>query len=541
VALGAQLVALQVFDGYGYSDVTGSNGTAGHWFAPFGTHAREGAALVLGFDSPVAFTDKTVDLMCYVQPRSAERSPVECGHGDTVGVELPPPAEFAYEYWDTAHWEPLVLEADETRAFTRDGHIRFAGPGPAVAKAVVGAVSTPLYWLRIRLVGNTYELSPRLSGLLTGTIAASQAQSTGDEVLGGSDGTPNQGPFRLANRPVLDLDTPLTLTRSDGTVVTVIGLLLEVDEGGGPEPWQQVGDLLTSGPDHPHYTCDATAGEVRFGDGRHGRIPPANPLNPTGNIVARAYRYGGGKAGNVGAGAVTTLQTFAAGVSSVTNLRPGVGGADEETVDEAKRRAPAILKARDRAVTAEDFETLALATPLVPVRRARALPLHHPAFPGIPIPGVVSVIVLPDGEGTAPVPSETTLRAVCVHLNAHRLVTNELYVVPPHYRDVQVGADIVVRPEADLAIVDRALSTRLATYFHPLRGGEDGEGWPFGGTVYYSSLCRVVLDVPGVSRIKDNQLTLELDGEAQAFCRDVPIEAGQLLRALTAQLRVSYA
>jgi predicted phage baseplate assembly protein len=223
----------------------------------------------------------------------------------------------------------------------------------------------------------------------------------------------------------------------------------------------------------------------------------------------------------------------------VTNLRPAYGGADEETVDEAKRRAPAVLKARDRAVTAEDFETLTLATPQVPVRRAKALPLSHPEFPDVPVPGVVSVIVVPDGDGPAPVPSELTLRAVCAHLNAHRLVTNELYVLPPRYRSVRIEAEIVVRPDADLAAVNRALTDQLAAYFHPLVGG-DGTGWPFGGSIYYSTLCRVVLDVPGVDRIRDNQLLIELDGRAQAFCRDVEIASGELLLAEPPDLRVSY-
>jgi predicted phage baseplate assembly protein len=538
VALGAKLVALQSFDGFAYSDVTAANGTAGQWFAPFGAHAHPGAALLLGFDSPVDFTAQSVDLACYVQPRSAERSPVHCGQGD-LAVDLPPPAQFAYEYWTKEHWEPLPVEVDQTRAFTRDGHVVIGGPGAAVRKDKVGAVPAALYWLRIRLVSATYELAPRLQAVLTNTTSAVQALTTRDEVLGGSDGTPDQGPLRLANRPVLDLDAPVSVRRADGVEVTVTGLHLEIDEGGGFQAWQQVGDLLASGPDDPHYVLDPTAGEIRFGDGRTGRIPVANPLNPTANIVARSYRYGGGKAGNVGTGTVIALQTFADGVRGVTNLRPAYGGADEETVDEAKRRAPATLKARDRAVTAEDFETLALATPQVPVRRAKALPLYHPDFPGVPVPGVVSVIVVPDGDDPAPVPSDITLRAVCAYLNAHRLVTNELYVLPPRYRQVQVRAEIVVRPEADLAEVNRALAARLVEYLDPLRGG-DGSGWPFGGPIYYSTLCRMVLDVPGVDRIRDNQLVLELDGRVQPFCRDVPVEAGELLHALTPDLRVSY-
>ena len=538
VALGARLVALQSYDGFGYTDVTASNATAGQWFAAFGTHAHIGSALLLGFDSPVDFTAQSVDLTCYVQPRTTDRPATSCGHGDQA-EELPPPASFAFEFWDTLHWEPLSLLADRTRAFTQDGHVTLAGPGAAARRGQVGAVAAQLYWLRIRLVDSSYELPPRLQAVLTNTTTAVQARTSRDEVLGGSDGTPGQGPFRLANHPILDLDQPVTVRRSDGVDVTVTQLRLEVDEGSGFEPWQQVSDFAASGPDDPHYVCDAATGEVWFG--QFSRVPLANPTNPTGNIVARLYRYGGGKAGNVGPGTVASLQTFAPGIKSVTNLRQAAGGADEETVDEAKRRAPALLKARDRAVTAEDFETLSLATPLAPIQRAKALPQYHREFPDVPIPGVVSVIVVPDGDGPAPVPSEVTLRAVCNHLNVHRLVTCELYVLPPRYRKVKVSADIVARGDADLATVSRELMARLTDFLHPLRGGPGGNGWPFGGTIYYSTLCRVVLDVAGVDRIDDNQLTVELDGRVADFCRDIPIGTGELLHPLPPDLRVRYA
>jgi len=537
VAIGARLAAVQGFDGYTYTDLTAANGAAGQWFHPFGAHAHIGSALLLGFDSPVDFTAQSIDLACYTQTRAIERPAVQCAHGD-LAAGLPPPATFAFEYWDTLHWETVNVLADHTRAFTQDGHLVLAGPGAAARRGQVGVVTTPLYWIRIRLVSSTYELPPRLQAVQVNTVTAVQAQASRNEVLGGSDGTPGQGGFRLANRPILDLEEPFIVRRSDGRDVTVYQVHLEIDEGSGFEAWQQVGDFAASGPDDPHFTCDSATGEVRFGE--FSRIPLANAANPTGNIVARLYGYGGGRAGNVGAGTVSALQTFAPGIKSVTNLRPATGGADEETVDGAKRRAPGLLKARDRAVTAEDFEVLSLATVDAAIRRAKALPMHHREFPDVPIPGVVSVIVVPDGDGPAPVPSEVTLRAVCAHLNAHRLVTSELYVLPPRYRRVQVSADIVVRGDADLATVSRALADRINEFLHPLAGGLDGTGWPFGGTIYYSTLCGVVLDVPGVDRIDDNQLTIEVDGRVADFCRDVPIGVGELLEPLEPQLRVRY-
>ena len=83
----------------------------------------------------------------------------------------------------------------------------------------------------------------------------------------------------------------------------------------------------------------------------------------------------------------------------MTNHFAALGGSDEETLEQAQRRAVAMLKTRDRAVTVEDFEYFATSTP--GVARALAQPLVHPQFTGAPNSGVVSVII---------VPQSTTLR-----------------------------------------------------------------------------------------------------------------------------------
>ena len=53
-------------------------------------------------------------------------------------------------------------------------------------------------------------------------------------------------------------------------------------------------------------------------------------------------------------------------------------------------------------------------------------------FPALPVPGVVTVIVVPNGadDDPSPLPSDGTLRTVCAYLNLRRLLTTELYVIP---------------------------------------------------------------------------------------------------------------
>jgi hypothetical protein len=45
------------------------------------------------------------------------------------------------------------------------------------------------------------------------------------------------------------------------------------------------------------------------------------------------------------------------------------------------------------------------------------------------------------------------------------------------------------------------LNARLLSYFHPVTGGEDGTGWPFGYSIFYYETLRQVLLSTGVVRV----------------------------------------
>jgi predicted phage baseplate assembly protein len=518
VALRARLDKVQVFDGYAHQDVSAANEEFGQGFAPFGPEAGLDSALLLGFAYVGPFPQVELNLAVWVA--EADSGPVfsECSLPESASY---PSARLAWEYWNGREWRSLSLLKDETQALTRSGHIYLKTPLQGeMQPAAIGAVNEPRYWIRGRLVSSAYERPPHLLGLRTNTLAAVQAETVRDEVLGGSDGRPNQI-FTLTNRPVL-ADT----------------LTLEVDEGDGFQPWTRVDDFYSSQPADRHYLLNRTSGEVRFGDGFHGDIPAGNIANPGGNIVAREYRFGGGKQGNVAAGRLRTLVTPIQGVdeNGVTNLQPALGGRDEETLEEAKRRAPQTLKNKCRAVTGEDFE--ALAKQAANIRRAKALPLFHPAFPEVKVPGVVTVIVVPDSEAPNPLPSEGTLRTVCAYLNQRRLLTTELYVIAPVYRQVRIEAEVIAANNADLGEVQTGIERSLLDYFHPLKGGEDGQGWPFGGNIFYSRVYQRVFTIPGVARIES--LAIWLDGEVTPECKDVTIPDEQLLYSLEHDIQVNY-
>ncbi|NOT54925.1 MAG: putative baseplate assembly protein [Deltaproteobacteria bacterium] len=521
-SLTASLASIQAFDGYTFTDVTRDNHEATQGFQPFGSLANDDSALLLGFAYEetsllVEFPQVEVNLTVWVLPDSVPAASFQCGFPDTPSYG---PARIRWEFWNGAQWQSLSLLKDETRALTRTGHVYLKTPAKGLQRAVIGAEKQPRYWIRGRVERSQYERPPMLLAIRTNTVAARQAETIGDEVLGGSNGRRDQV-FRLANAPVLR-DT----------------LRLEVDEGSGYEVWTRVDDFFGSSPMDHHYALDRTTGEVRFGDGRHGGIPVANASNPDANVVAREYRVGGGKRGNVPAKVIKTLTTSVTGVDDnlVANLLAADSGRDEETLDEAKLRAPRSIKSRCRAVTAEDFEYLAMQA--ATIKRAKALPLFHPDFPGVKVPGVVTVIVVPDGDAPNPTPSDGTLRTVCAYLDQRRLLTTELYVIKPTYQQVEIRVEVIVNDNADLAEVKEGIERALLVYFHPLKGGDDGQGWPFGGTIFFSRVNQRAFTVIGVQSI--TRLVILLDGEELPDCTDVPITEGALVYSTQHDVQVQY-
>ena len=522
VAIGAKLAAIQTFDGFGYTPQTKKNAVQGQWFYPLGPKPQPGNALLLGFSSPTSLPTEQINLAVSLFQDGLTPPVMKCG------TAIPPPATLVWEYWSGAQWQAINIDSDGTRAFSQAGHILFPGPGSAAVAAQVGNVKDNLFWIRARVESASYEMPPQISAIRTNTISATQAITFTDEVLGISNGLPNQT-FQVANTPVMVLDTPIQVTNSDGIRVTVTSLRLEIDEGQGFMVWQEVEDFFSSGPNDRVFTLDRNTGVITTGTGEHGRIPVINQTSSAPNVVARSYRAGGGNQGNVPPGSITQLQTSVPSVDTVTNFDPATGGTDEESVADAKLRATLALQSKDRAVTPDDFKYLATQAPGANVKRAYALALYHPNFPNGPVPGVVTVIVVPNSPDPAPTPNQTTLKAVCAYLDTHRLLTSEVYVVGPVYRKIKVQVQLVVDPSFDLATVKNTVQSNLTTFFDPLKGGTDATGWPFGGTVYYSDVYRVIIQTPGVTRIKDNQLLILLDDQMQTFCRDVSIKKAELL------------
>jgi predicted phage baseplate assembly protein len=454
-----------------------------------------------------------------------------------------------WEAWDGEQWQSVLMrEADDmTRGFSFY-EIAQQGRNPEQGADVIlhlpatwPVVNFTTYrgrWLRCvfstsQASQEGYNRSPRITGLgiqaIGGTVRASQSTRINNERIGISNGKPGQT-FQLQAAPVLQ--------RRDESEYIII-----TPPGGLPQRWLEVKDFADSGSLDRHYTIDSLTGTVQFGplirepgqikrqtrlrsnlqqpqiqllgsedtsvqvnntenlEHQYGAVPPRGS-----EIRIVAYRTGGGKQGNVQSGALHFLKSGVPFVGRVINHKGAINGADGESLEQAVIRAPQILRTRDRAVTAEDFEVLTRQGGGGALARVRCLPVDSNQMPG-----TVSLLIVPQAntdtiaQGIAPEQFTLSLalqEQVLQYLDERRLLGVQVRLQEPEYVGVSVQTQVSLEPayENTLAREEILMGIKIALYkyLNPLTGGLDGKGWPFGRPVYQSDIVALLQQTPGV-------------------------------------------
>ena len=396
-------------------------------------------------------------------------------------------------------------------------------------------------WLRVQA---TSAVQARLLWVGINTGFVTQRARVAGERLPDGTGTPDQV-VRLARTPVIPGSVQLFVTTSDGTKV-----------------WQEIDDLTAAGPEVPTadvrqppgsrqkvnplvevFALDAASGELRFGDGTHGKRPPA------GAVLRADYDYGMGAAGNVGAGSIQTSPALPAGLKVANPVRTW-GGADAETVATGEKQITRYLQHRDRLVNANDFATIALRTPGVDIGRVDVLPAFNPAIsqnePG-DAPGAVTLMVIPSYDpkhADTPEPDQLFLDTICNYLNPRRLITTEVFLRGPDYQPIWISVGINVVAGVAPPEVREAVKQALLQFLSPLPADPNAQldaqaallttpqyaamqqGWPLRKAVSDRELMAVASRVHGVLLVNDVKLAAGL-GAAVA---SVPMTALMLPR-----------
>lgn len=350
-------------------------------------------------------------------------------------------------------------------------------------------------------------------GVQSVTASALHCEQVDGELAGMGTGTPGQS-VRVKKPPIiapsgdgLDIVVGVEATpdeQSDGTPTRGAG-------GKAFALWQPLDSFADAAPDMPAYRVDRAEGSIVFAPASEGNQPLAR-VPALGREIRVWYRRGGGRAGNVAAGTLTAIKSPVLKLA-VTNPDRASGGSDAEAAQDAARRGPLEITSMRCAVTARDFERIALTAGGIARARAYAqAQLWRHADPGVVsvllVPDI-DVAALPEGAVTAPVMIDhrrdelSTLAAKLI--DDRRPIGVRVAVEWTKVRPVSVAARVVVTRGEDTDAMAGRLRQRLNALFSPFLDQ------PFGRALRASDAYEALLAEPGVRYADQMQFTI---GEA---------------------------
>ncbi len=272
--------------------------------------------------------------------------------------------------------------------------------------------------------------------------------------------------------------------------------------------WEEQEDLALSGPEDRHYVLDRNEGVLRFPDGVNGKLPPAGKQE----TIEVEYATGGGAWGNVPPGAIDRSAKALGVVNRIENPRPTAGGCDQENFHQAIARGGAALRHGGRAVTARDFEALALEATRN-ILRAKCFSGRDDT--GRRSPGRVTVVaLLRDYENTTELMG-TVRSQVMDHITrrcgGNLAALDHFQVVAPQFLELCVKTELTVGDLNQVFAVREKIQHRLAQFLDPLTGNFDGKGWEVGTIPNDTQLRNCLNSIPGIRFLKQVSATAFLE------------------------------
>jgi hypothetical protein len=373
------------------------------------------------------------------------------------------------------------------------------------------------------------------------TVIAHHAEWIQAETAGKGTGLP--GLSVTAKRP------PIIAPLGDGQelVVGVEALPGEIDERASAlkhndktfRIWREVEGFTDLGADRFVYVVDRTLGLISFApalygresDDRLARQPEAlAEVPPAGREICLWYLRGGGLEGDLSPNTLTVLKDPIPGVE-VTNPEAATGGSAAEPVANALARGPMELHTLHRAVTARDFEVIALHYSGA-VARARAF--TRAALWKHATPGTVELLLVPSFPRLA----ENQWKVTSVQLNERETEDARLQILKllderrplgtvclvnwVRYKTVRVKARIVCHREEQPEQVKERVLRRLHQTINPLPAVPGASGWRFGQSLRAFHVYDIILAEPGVKYVDQVRLLLDQvpDSNVSALAAD---------------------
>jgi len=203
----------------------------------------------------------------------------------------------------------------------------------------------------------------------------------------------------------------------------------------------------------------------------------------------------------------------------------GTGSDYGRPPEEALRRALSKISRIERAVTPGDIETI--------IKRASAdgklcsAPVERVFVrlsPGKP----VRIFIYQEEVRAAQ--REKNIRNLYSYLRRRSPLGTRLYITHANMHSIDIAAEMVKRRDSTVSSDKLAAEARskLQSFFHPLRGGDEGRGWEFGKAVSRGDVYALLEGISGVDHVRS--LYLKNSEENNYSSRDIlPLDEGNLV------------
>ncbi|HMN44656.1 MAG TPA: hypothetical protein PKE27_08795 [Povalibacter sp.] len=462
-----------------------------------------------------------------------------------VGFDAPPGAQsmsLLFVLEEGSHFDAYPLRAemrrangfelidcqDATRGLSETGIVKLQFEAPPLK---VGMFGRSQHWVRLlpREGFDPEKWLPVIRGVYANAAIAEAHETQRNEMLGSSDGRPGLR-VTLARTPVVQGSLVVRVRErlSDEEIEELLkhdasSVVTRLAEREGPWVlWKERTDLLSSGPGERVFAFEDDTGDITFGDGVHGMIPPVG----RDCIVAESYQRGGGEVANqvtrrTAASLITPLQ----GVERAAFAGDAIGGSKPDDAERTLRLAPDRLSRRERLLTLADIERAALEFSVdaaqASARRAAG--------------GVELLLVM---SGSDPLPSADLRRGLARKLAGRAspdlAVAGAIRVRRPDVLPIKIKVRLNVDDLADADQVRTDCEQCIVALLNPRDGGFDRQGWRLGVLPNQTDIAACIEDVKNIAaltsinieaarvsathlvRLADDDLRIEIDLSPEA-------------------------
>ncbi len=415
-----------------------------------------------------------------------------------------------WEYYNGTGWKELNL-VDETRNFSKSGIVTVMGRADFALKRIFGKEQ---YWIRIKDVYNGYAPKnktaalPVIQGIHMNTTKIMNVDKAVTELFR-REGYQENCRIELSDRKIIQAGVWINevndLRAGEYEALVKEKLLKPVyDETGILKEawvkWNQAEDFTESGEGSRDYVLDNNQGVIVFGNGRQGRIPPSSRSE---NIRVE-YLSGGGEHTNVRENQIRQMNQEIGFINEVRNPQALAGGSNIESLSDALIRNSAKIRHQNRAITARDYEEIAVAASRS-IRRVKCFSGYGPH--GQRFPGAITLVVLQkDFEhrkelfGTVKDEVERYLRD---KVDGNLLDTGKLAVMEPEFVELSVRAEITASHYNAAFQVKRQVYDRLTGFLNPLTGNFHNQGWEIGQLPNSIQIKNAIGSIPDLIFVKN--------------------------------------